>query len=369
MKFFLLTTGALFIFSFTTLPVDGKGHHDDQIEIADNKTYQCNPCCRGPPGRDGRDGPPGPTTTISHVDYVRLKEDLTKDVKQQFTSEVTANQTAVKDNDCPGIGMTQDKPASSCRAIFLCYQHNATSGYYWIKGEIDGNIIIKRVYCNMGDTRCGIRGGWMRVAHIDMTDPDDTCPSPLRTITSPKRMCARSVSTGCSSVTYSTCGIPYTRVCGRAIGYDYGSSNAFSSKSSGINGAYVDGLSITHGHPRKHIWTYAAGISEDRDHNKYHTCPCAVHPGPDPPAFVGDYYHCESGNTGVDEAQWYTDDPLWDGKGCVAGNNCCSTSGLPWFCRTLPCETTDDIEVRWCCSGSYKDNEDIATEVLEIFVV
>ena len=365
-KFFLLTTGALII-SFATLPVDGKGHHEDRIEIADNKTYQCNPCCRGPPGRDGRDGPPGPPTTISYVDYVRLKEDLTKDVKQQFTAEVTANQTVVKGNDCPGIGMTQDKPASSCRAIFLCYQHNATSGYYWIKGEIDGNIIIKRVYCNMEDTRCGIRGGWMRVAHIDMTDPDDTCPSPLRTITSPKPMCARSVSRGCSSVTYSTCGIPYTRVCGRAIGYAYYSPNAFASKSIDINGAYVDGLSITHGQPRKHIWTYAAGYSED--HATDSNCPCAARPGTAPPSFVGNDYHCESGNIGGVEVQWFSNDPLWDCEGCVAGSNCCSTSGLPWFCRTLPCETTDDIEVRWCCNGPYKGNEEIGTELLEIFIM
>ena len=327
MKSFLLITGALVIFSFATLPVDGNGHHEDQIEIADNKTYQCNPCCRGPPGRDGRDGPPGPTTTISHVDYVRLKDNLL----HELAAEGFLNQTASEDNDCQGIGMTQDKPASSCRAIFLCYQHNATSGYYWLKGEIDGNIIIKSVYCNM------------------------------------QRMCVRSVSTGCSSVTYSTCGIPYTRVCGRAIGYAYYTPDAFGSKRNGINGAYVDGLSITHGQPRKHIWTYAAGVSEDHN-NKHCNCPCAVHPGPDPPAFVGNDYHCESGNTGYWEAQWYTNDPLWDGKGCVAGSNCCSTSGLPWFCRTLPCETTDDIEVRWCCNQSTSD-EDIAIEQLEIFTM
>ena len=360
------------IVSFAKLPADGiqRGHHDNQNEITDNKTYQCNPCCRGPPGRDGRDGPPGPPTTISHVDYLRLKEDLTKDVKQQFTAEVTANQTVIKGNDCLGIGMTQDKPASSCRAIFLCYQHNATSRYYWIKGEIDGNIIIKRVYCNMEDTHCGIRGGWMRVAHIDMTDSNDTCPSPLRTITSPKRMCARSVSTGCSSVTYSTCGIPYTRVCGRAIGYAYASPDAFrpmTIRNSGINGAYVDGLSITHGQPRKHIWTYAAGLSEGYDYTCCN-CPCAAAPGPAPPAFVGNHYHCESGNIGEWEYQWYTNDPLWDGEGCVEGSNCCSTSGLPWFCRTLPCETTDDIEVRWCCDEVPRYDE-IATELLEIYTM
>jgi hypothetical protein len=206
----------------------------------------------------------------------------------------------------------------------------------------------------------------MRVAHIDMTDPDDTCPSPLRTITSPKRMCAKSVSTGCSSVTFSTYSIRYTRVCGRAIGYAYRSPDGFSPKSNGINGAYVDGLSITHGHPRKHIWTYAVGISED--YNNGNNCPCAAVPGPDPPSFVGNEYHCESGNTGIWEAQWYTNDPLWDGKGCVAGSNCCSTSGSPWFCRTLPCETTDDIEVRWCCNTPPSD-EEIATEQLGIYIM
>ena len=51
--------------------------------------------------------------------------------------------------------------------------------------------VVRRVYCNMEDTRCGVRGGWMRVAHINMTDPGETCPSPLRTYTSPRRMCAR----------------------------------------------------------------------------------------------------------------------------------------------------------------------------------
>ena len=354
----LNTVTILFLVSLSTLPVDGRSHHQDQIEIADNKTYHCNPCCRGPPGRDGRDGPPGPPTTISHVDYLRLKEDLTKEIKEQFTTEV-------KGNDCLEIGMTRDKPASSCRAIFLCYQHNATSRYYWIKGERDGNFTIKRIYCNMEDTHCGIRGGWMRVAHIDMTDPDDTCPSPLRTITSPKRMCIKSVSTGCSSVMYSTCGIPYTRVCGRAIGYAYRSPDGFGTTRT-INDVYVEGLSITHGDPRKHIWTYAAGFSEDVNLNCCN-CPCAARPGSEPPSFVGSHYHCEAGNTGDFEDVWYTNDPLWDGEGCVAGSNCCSTSGLPWFCRTLPCEATDDIEARLCTAGGPLD-EDVAIELLEIFV-
>ena len=362
---FNYTILSLVVFSFVAITGNGKGHQSQQIGIDDNDTLQCSPCCRGPPGRDGRDGSPGPTATISHFDYIRLKEELIEDIREQITTDIANNQTTNKDNDCWEIGRTQHKPASSCRDIFLCDQHNAASGYYWIKGEKDSNIIIRHFYCNMEDTRCGIRGGWMRVAHIDMTDPDDTCPPPLRTLNSPKRMCARSVSTGCSSVTYSTNWIPYTRVCGRAIGYAYRAIDGFYSPK-GIDNAYLDGLSITHGSPRKHIWSYAVGVSEDYDSDS--NCPCAARPGRSPPSFVGNHYHCESGNTGFWEAQWYTSDPLWDGKGCVAGSDCCSTSGLPWFCRTLPCETTDHIEVRWCC-GEVPSDEEVATELLEIYVI
>ena len=165
---------------------------------------------------------------------------------------------------------------------------------------------------------------------------------------------------------FYTCGIPYSSVCGRAIGYAYNRPDAFAS-GNGIDGVYVEGLSITHGHPRKHIWTYAAGYSENHNNNDWN-CPCAARPGPAPPSFVGSNYHCESGNIGSPEAQWYTADKLWDGQTCIAGSNCCSTTGLPWFCRTLPCETADDIEVRLCCDQT-RDNEDVGIELLKIFVI
>jgi len=75
---------------------------------------------------------------------------------------------------------------------------------------------------------------------------------------------------------------------------------------------YVDGISITLGSPRKHVWTYAAGISDDHDKNCCN-CPCATHPGPPPPAFVGNDYYCESGNVGAHDVLYYLSDPLWDG--------------------------------------------------------
>ena len=51
---------------------------------------------------------------------------------------------------------------------------------------------------------------------------------------------------------------------------------------------------ITLGDPRKHVWTYAIGISDSGVDNAAHYCPCAAIIGPDPPSFVSDYYNCES---------------------------------------------------------------------------
>ena len=69
--------------------------------------------------------------------------------------------------------------------------------------------------------------------------------------------------------------------------------------------------------------TYAVGTSDDNPGN---LCPCAAVPGPVPPSFVGEHYYCESGNTGTDENVYHTDDPLWDGTGCVHPNNNCCTN-------------------------------------------
>ena len=59
----------------------------------------------------------------------------------------------------------------------------------------------------------------------------------------------------------------------------------------------VDGVSITLGNPRKHVWTYATGFSDDGNFAGYN-CHCAAVPGPDPPTFVGNHYYCEVGDTG-----------------------------------------------------------------------
>ena len=74
-------------------------------------------------------------------------------------------------------------------------------------------------------------------------------------------------------VIYTTYGIQYQQVCGRVRGYQYRSPDAFSVSCPHpctIDNVYVDGISITHGSPREHIWTYAAGITE----TYAGVCPC-----------------------------------------------------------------------------------------------
>ena len=55
-------------------------------------------------------------------------------------------------------------------------------------------------------------------------------------------------------------------MCGRVIGYQIGSPNSFASdqynKRLTIDQAYVDGINITNGNPRTHIWSYAGGPTE-----------------------------------------------------------------------------------------------------------
>ncbi len=218
----------------------------------------------------------------------------------------------------------------------------------------------------MDTTYCDITGGWMRLAYFNITEPGVSCPSSLRQINTPAKLCGRPAA-GCYGVTFPTDGIRYSKVCGQARGYQYYSIDAFAQTSNNINSHYVDGVAITYGSPRQHLWTYAAGLSDDINYNE--NCPCAKNPGRAPPTFVGLDYYCESGITGryQDNQRIALDDPLWDGDGCGPDNSCCNQTGLPWFYRNLPQEVGDDIEVRLCANEGIA-NEEVYVDLVEIFV-
>ena len=215
--------------------------------------------------------------------------------------------------------------------------------------------------------------GWMRVAQLDMTDPQEHCPSGFRTITIPKRVCGRSSGLGCASATFSVNGVQYSKVCGKVIGYQYYSMDAFSpyyhDNSRTIDDVYVDGVSLTHGQScRQHIWTFANAL--DEIHSQHDVCPCtktdSTFTGVVPP-FIGSDYFCDTGSRYSYANQWYTADPLWDGEGCGGSSTCCEFNNPPWFCKDLPQPTTDDIELRLCRNQDI-DDEDIGLELVEIYV-
>ena len=75
---------------------------------------------------------------------------------------------------------------------------------------------------------CGDAGEWRKIAHLDMSDPNQQCPPNWRLIETPKRTCGRPTgSSGCDSAVFPSNGVSYSRVCGRVIGYQRGSPSAF----------------------------------------------------------------------------------------------------------------------------------------------
>ena len=224
---------------------------------------------------------------------------------------------------------------------------------------------------------CGT-GLWRRVAYLNMSDPSHQCPPVWREYSAHGvRACGRPTNAtdfSCYSMNYSS-STQFNRVCGRVIGYQVGSTDAFEFQRYDINRAYVDGISITYGEPRTHIWTYASGISEIITSGLApNCCPCLAvgtsFTPQTPPPFVGNNYYCESGNPissfhNTNTFQ-YTNDPLWDGQNCEG--RCCSDGRTPpWFSVQLTGTTTSDIEVR-ICGYSPSSNDDTPIGLLELHV-
>ena len=227
----------------------------------------------------------------------------------------------------------------------------------------------------MEGINCDGEGGWTRVAYLNMTEPNATCPTGLilqeyNDIDHP--LCGRDDRAGCNSANFSSTGLMYSKVCGQVRGYQYHTPDAFDLIKVGIDSHYVDGVSITYEtNPRKHIWTYATGISEKR--TGYNTCPCNTgYKGGRNPAstFIGSHYYCESGNPTSDYSSiFFANDALWDGQQCNGreGPCCPANSKIPWFYRSLDTHTNDDIELRVCASGDH-DNEEVPLDIIELYI-
>ena len=285
--------------------------------------------------------------------------------------------TIAKNCTTNDYGLRTDNPGNSCRDIYdKNPESRGNSGEYIIKSDR-----LHFVHCDM-ELDCKGHKGWMRIADLNTTRGDD-CPNGWVKNAAYKSLCMGSPPANCYSTIFSTVATRYTKVCGKAKSYQTGSMDAFYphahangdlsvytpdvTVSRSLDGLYVDGISITTAKPRKHIWTYAVGTS-DNDGNYKTNCPCAVHPGPSPPTFVGNDYYCESGNTDSYQGdKLYSGDPLWDGSQCSSENSCCSRADMPWFFRHFITKQQANIEVRMCKDQGFVD-EGLGVEQLQLYV-
>ena len=258
---------------------------------------------------------------------------------------------------------------STCNEIFQ-QDATASTGTYRLN-TAEGTVNVTCDFDVQLPPHCPVRG-WQEIANIDLSDPTDSCPSPLREITSPTRRCEKSSgSGGCESVFFPTYRMPFTKLCGRVVGYASGSPNALETMhhlcSSGcetIDDPYVDGISITYScnNSRAHIWTLVAGPGVP---HPLVGCPCGSMSFRGP-SFVGDDFYCETVREGLNSV------PLWEGEGCTdyvpSDGSCCENSNFPWFCREFDQRiVTDNIEVR-VCTDELRINEDIDFELLKLYI-
>ena len=209
----------------------------------------------------------------------------------QFCNEVSSYKC---DNDAENFVEGLLKQLQAISEFFHSYptrcseilQRNklATSSYYTIQSPT-GSLIS--VFCDMEGSNCDDKGGWMKVGYLNMSEPNATCPSELslqQFNNIDHGLCSQPMS---SSVIYSVHAIPYSKVCGRIRGYQFGLPDAFppleaTNAIPDIDNCntYVDSVTITYGSdPRKHIWTYACGVGETIDGNdifRPYTCPCST---------------------------------------------------------------------------------------------
>ena len=311
----------------------------------------------GTPGRNGRDGIPG-----------------TSGSPGSDGSPGSPGPPGTPGAPClPGdpIGLSYNYPVNGCKEIVRNHPQS-TNGWYWIRDSSDNST--KRVYCYpSGHTSCG-EGVWMRIGYFDMTQAFSECPSPLEVFAENSKKYCRRASSGCTSVYFDSLSQQYTEVCGMVEAYQYGHMDAFSLSSASIDSVRYDGISITRGSPRQHLWSYVVGevsywssLSSRTD-----VCPCTSRgTTATVPSFVGSDYYCSTGvsfsSTAITSNVFTS--PLWrtSGPACTYGSTCCDNLNQPWFKKKLTQPANDDVEMRWCGTES-ATNEATATTRVELYI-
>jgi len=260
---------------------------------------------------------------------------------------------------CQDEVYTNDLKYPSCKDILTKFP-DTPSGFYVLTGSSE------KVYCDMENKRCGSQG-WTRVAYLNMSSPMSLCPENFHLYEVPIHSCGGQPNQ-CVKARYSTHGIIYSQVCGRMIGYQVGTTDAFGPYNTDhfINDT-VDGILISYGSKREHVWAYVSGNQRMPTEAYRNYCPCASNKfNAKVPPFIGNDYYCDSGTDGEPTPGTFYEDPLWDGLGCKDPNVCCYSDSQPWFCKTLADPTSDAIDVYNC--NNEASGEDTAVELIELYI-
>lgn len=171
-----------------------------------------------------------------------------------------------------------------------------------------------------------LQAGYVTVLNVT-AGTSGSCPSPLNLTTDPSNdsVCVRggfpassltlNASAAMESHAYLKGLRVFTQIRGSAVLYQKGTDDAFQTglrNSSLDSDNYVDGISLTLGSPRIHMYTIALGNSYDIDLATSGMCPCASQTrtaacgaaATAAPSFIGDDWVCDSGNYGMMGTSW-----------------------------------------------------------------
>ena len=305
------------------------------------------------------------STSKEHVVPCTCNKALTAHLVKSLKSCTQAVETLTKCKKGGGGGGT---PPTSCDEL---RKNDPTlkSGNYKLR---IGDKEVP-VYCHMGEL-CGTVGGWTRLGHLKMSSDHKTCPNEKFSYINKGELhlCRiKSDKMGCATASYSSHGIKYSTICGYARGYQKGRAFAFI-KSLPLTSHYLSGVSFqrydasSSTKVKKHIWSYACG---EMDNSVTHTdCPCNTGGYNSLPTFVGNNYYCESGSsTKPGYADFFLQDPLWDGKGFNNREVPCRKDMMPYFKRTYTSAIADSINVK-LCRASHAKYRDLYLEGYGVFV-
>ena len=80
--------------------------------------------------------------------------------------------------NCVLPGRTTEYPANSC-AELTKQEPDIPSGNYWVLNSTQSPV---QVFCEMSEVfpaSLNVTGGWVRIANLNMTDPNHQCPENL----------------------------------------------------------------------------------------------------------------------------------------------------------------------------------------------